>query len=122
MALKLEHVHLKTRDPQGVAKFYREALGARLLEASPSGSQFRLDLHGMTLNITDHLAGQSREQRYGIEHFALQTDDLEGSLAKLQACGARVLEQVVSAADGTRVYFLEGPQQVQLELIEMKGV
>jgi predicted enzyme related to lactoylglutathione lyase len=55
-----------------------------------------------------------------MEHFALDTDDLDGAVAQLKAHGARVLEQMVSG-NGRRICFLEGPDGVQLELIETKG-
>jgi catechol 2,3-dioxygenase-like lactoylglutathione lyase family enzyme len=125
MAFKLEHVHVKTKDPQNTAKFYMEALGATLIEATHENTRFRVDLHGVTLNISDHIAYQTRQQRYGLEHFAVQTDDLDGTIAKLKAKGARVLEQMISpipAHKGMRICFLEGPEGVQLELIEVKSI
>ena len=125
MAFKLEHVHVKTKDPGRTAEFYMEALGATLMEATHENTRFRLNLHGLTLNISDHIEYQTRQQRYGLEHFAVQTDDLDGAIAKLKAKGARVLEEMISpipAHKGMRICFLEGPEGVQLELIEVKNV
>lgn len=119
MAFKLNHVHLKTRDPQQTAKFYVENLGATIV--SEIGTRgYRLDLHGLTLNITTFIADQTRQQIYGMEHFALNTDDLDGVVAKLKANGAQVLEHMVSG-NGRRICFLEGPDGVQLEIIETQG-
>ena len=42
---KLNHLHLKTRDPQGTARFYEEVLGARITRQSARGG-YHLDLHG----------------------------------------------------------------------------
>lgn len=125
MAFKLEHVHVKTRDPKATARFYTEALGATLVEAKDGGQHFRLDLHGLALNVTDHIGTQQRDQRYGLEHFAIQTDDLDGTVARLEAQGGRVLEEFASsvpAHDGGRVCFIEGPEGVQFELIEVKSL
>jgi catechol 2,3-dioxygenase-like lactoylglutathione lyase family enzyme len=119
MAMRLNHVHLKTRDPQQTAKFYMETLGATMV--SEIGARgYRLNLHGLTLNITTLIEEQKRQQHYGVEHFALDTDDLDGTVAKLKANGARVLEEMVGS-NGRRICFLEGPDGVQLEIIEMKG-
>ncbi len=121
MAFKLEHVHVKTRDPQATARFYIEALGAKLIEAKEG--HFRLDLHGVALNVTDHIATQRRDQRYGLEHFAIQTDDLDGTVARLKSLGGRILEEFsseVPAHEGGRVCFVEGPEGVQFEVIEVK--
>ena len=118
MAFRLNHVHLKSQDPQQTAKFYVENLGATIV--SEIGTRgYRLNLHGLTVNLTTHVEDQTRQQFYGMEHFALDTDDLDGTVAKLTAHGARILEQMVSG-NGRRICFLEGPDGVQLEIIEMQ--
>lgn len=125
MAFRLEHVHLKTKDPQKTATFYMECLGATLIESTHGNTRFRLNLHGVTLNVTDFIEYQVRQQNYGVEHFALQTDDLDRAVAKLKASGARVLEEMVSrvpAHEGMRICWLEGPEGVQLEMIEVKAI
>jgi catechol 2,3-dioxygenase-like lactoylglutathione lyase family enzyme len=119
MAFKLNHVHLKSRDPQQTAKFYVENLGATMV--SEIGNRgYRLNLHGLTINLTSFVKEQTRQQVYGMEHFSLDTDDLDGVVAKLTANGGRVLEQMTSGT-GRRICFLEGPDGVQLEIIESKG-
>ncbi len=118
MALGVHHVHLKTRDPRKTMEFYVEQLGATLVsDDSPRG--YRVDLHGVTLNITTVIDGQTREQRYGIEHFALDTDDYAATLGRLRASGVRVLEEL-PPTNGRHVCFLEAPDGVQIELIEKK--
>ena len=119
MSLKLNHVHLKTTNPQQTAKFYVDTLGATMV--SEIGTRgYRLNLHGLTLNVTTFVEDQTRQQAYGMEHFALDTDDLDGTVTKLKAHGARVLEEMVSSS-GRRICFLEGPDGVQLEIIETKA-
>jgi glyoxylase I family protein len=119
MAFTLNHVHLKTHDPEKTAKFYVDTLGAKIVGEAGNGG-YRLDLHGLSLNVTTFVGSQTREQKYGMEHFALNTNDLDGTVAKLTANGAQVLEQMVSG-NGRRIAFLEGPDGVQLEIIEVKG-
>ena len=119
MAFTLNHVHLKTHDPEKTAKFYVATLGAKIVSEACNGG-YRLDLHGLSLNVTDFATNQTRQQVYGMEHFALNTDDLDGTVAKLTANGAKVLEHMVSG-NGRRICFLEGPDGVQLEIIETKG-
>ena len=119
MAFNLNHVHVKSPNPKETAQFYVDTLGAKIV--SDIGDRgVRLDLHGLTINLTTHIADQKREQKYGMEHFALNTDDMDGAIANLEAKGAKVLEQMVGGG-GNRVCFLEGPDGVQLELIEMKS-
>jgi catechol 2,3-dioxygenase-like lactoylglutathione lyase family enzyme len=119
MTLKLNHVHLKTRDPEKTAKFYVDTLGAKIVSQSPSGG-YRVDLHGLILNVTKFLDNQTREQKYGMEHIAIDTDELDTLVQKLKSQGIHILEQTV-VSGGRRVCFFEGPDGVQLEFIEMKN-
>ncbi len=118
MTLKLNHLHLKTRDPEKTARFYVDNLGATIVNASPRGG-YRLDLHGLSLNVTPFLEDQQRSQIYGMEHLAIDTDELDALVEKLKGQGIPILEQTV-VSGGRRVCFFEGPDGVQLEFIEMK--
>jgi catechol 2,3-dioxygenase-like lactoylglutathione lyase family enzyme len=118
MTFKLNHVHLKTKDPERTAKFYVDTLGATIVGRAGTGG-YRLDLHGLALNVTRFLETQTREQKYGMEHIAIDTDELDALVAKLQAQGINILEETV-VSGGRRVCFFEGPDGVQLEFIEMK--
>jgi len=82
-------------------------------------SGFRLDLHGLTVNVTKHIESQTRDQVYGIEHIAIDTDDLDNVVANLEKNGTRILEETV-VGNGRRVCFFEGLQGVQLEVLEME--
>jgi predicted enzyme related to lactoylglutathione lyase len=119
MAFKLNHVHLKTDDPKSTADFYVQNLGATMVsEIADRG--YRLNLHGLTLNVTKIIADQKREQRLGMEHFAIDTDDLDGVVEKLKANGAQVMEEMTSGT-GRRICFLQGPDGVQFEILEMQS-
>jgi len=118
MTLKLNHLHLKTQDPDNTAKFYVDTLGAKIVSQNPNGG-YRLDLHGLSLNVSRFLESQKREQKYGMEHIAIDTDELDTLIEKLKAQGIHILEQTVVSGN-RRVCFFEGPDGVQLEFIEMK--
>ena len=118
MALSLNHVHLKSPDPHRTAQFYIDTLGAtKIADVGEVG--VRLDLHGLTLNVTRHIETQTREQKYGMEHIAIDADDIQGMIDMLKANGATILEEAVVTGD-RRVVFFEGPDGVQLEFIENK--
>lgn len=116
MASTVQHVHLKTRDPKQTMQFYIDNFGATLKAEIP-GRGFRLDLHGLQLNITGLIASQKHEQKYGIEHIAVDTDDYEGALARLRGNGVHILEEM-APNNGRRVCFIEAPDGAQMELIE----
>ena len=116
MAFGIHHVHVKTRDPKQTMQFYVDNLGATLIaEVGPRG--YRVNLHGLQINITTLIDTQKREQHHGIEHIALDTDDYSATLARLRANGVRVLEEL-PPTNGRRVCFLEAPDGAQIELIE----
>ena len=119
MAMKLNHLHVKTKDPDQTVKFYVEMLGATIFSRNAKGG-YRLDLHGLAINVTKFNEGQKREQQYGMEHLAIDTDDLEGVLAKVKDKGINILEQTTGLG-GRRVFFFEGPDGVQLEFIEVES-
>lgn len=117
MAFELNHLHLKTPDPRKTAQFYVDNLGAKIVsEIGTNG--FRLDLHGLPMNITKFIAGQTHHQIYGMEHIAVNTDDLPATVAKLKKNGARILEET-TVGSGRKVCFFEGPDGVQLEVLEV---
>ena len=116
MALQVNHVHLKTRDPRKTAQFYVDNFGATIVsEQGPNG--YRVSLCGLMMNVTGLIETQTREQHYGMEHLALDTDDYLGTMAALRANGVKILEELV-ASSGRRVGFCEGPDGVQMEIIE----
>ena len=115
MTFHLNHVHLKTRDPEATIRFYMENFGATLKAKTETG--FNLDLHGLQLNVTDINAAQKHEQHYGIEHIAVNTDDYAGTLSTLRGQGVRILEELPREV-GRRVCFVEAPDGAQMEVIE----
>ena len=119
MGFKMNHVHLKTPNPRKTAQWYVDNLGAKIVAETANGG-FRLDLHGLPLNVTKHIEGQTHPQNYGIEHIAIDTDDLPNVVRKLKASGARILEET-SVGGGRKVCFFEGPEGVCLEVLEMRS-
>lgn len=117
VALKLNHLHLKTGDPDRTARFYVDQLGAKIVSQSPGGG-YHLDLHGLSLNVTNSSGRQAREQIHRVEHMAIHSDELDSHVAK-KAQDIQTLEQ--STASGRwRVCLLEGPDGVQLQFVEAK--
>ena len=117
MGFGTHHVHVKTRNPKETMQFYVDNLGATVI-AEVGSRGYRVDLHGLTLNITTLVDGQAREQHHGIEHIALNTDTYTETLAQLRARGVRVLEELPPGTSGRRVCFLEAPDGAQIEVIE----
>src|SRR5262245_8323721 len=118
MTLQRNHIPLKTNNPAKTVKFYVDTIGAKILNKNARVG-YRIDLRGLELNVSKFLDEQKREQKYGMEHIAIDTDELDKLVDKLKGQGINILEQTV-VSGGRRVCFFEGPDGVQLEFIEMK--
>ena len=116
MTFNVQHVHLKTPDPQKTAQFYIDNFGAKLKAEIP-GRGVQVDLHGLQLNITTLISAQNHEQHYGIEHMAVETTDYAGTLAQLRKNGVRILEEL-PVNNGRHVCFVQCPDGAQMEIIE----
>lgn len=122
MAFKINHLHLKSPEPRKTVDWYVKHVGAKIVSErkTPNGrTTFRLDLHGVPLNVTGFLEEQELAQFYGLEHVAIDTDDFAAEVAKIKAAGIKILEERV-LPDGRKVCFFEGPQGVRLEFLEMR--
>ena len=93
MAFRINHLHLKTPNPKKTADFYVEYTGAKVVKENirPDGSEnFRLDLHGVELNITQFLEEQKLGQFYGLEHVAIDTNNFDGEVSKIKTAGLKI--------------------------------
>ena len=122
MAFRINHLHLKSPEPRQTVDWYVKHVGAKVVSerAAPNGRMtYRLDLHGVPLNVTEFLEEQKLGQFYGLEHVAIDTDDFAAEVARIKAAGIKILEERV-LPDGRKVCFFEGPQGVRLEFLEMR--
>ena len=120
MAITFHHVHLKSKDSRKTAQWYVDNLGAKIVaELQTAPNSFRLDLHGLLMHVTPFYEDQSHEQLLGMEHIAVETDEMNGLMDRLKANGARVLEETTFSG-GRRVCFLESPDGIKLEVREVE--
>ncbi len=125
MKFGMNHIHIKAEDPRQTAQWYVENLGAVVAGAADiNGSlTMRTDLGGVRVNITqasaDSLPPGTSEPHMGLEHFGIETDDLDGAMATLENKGVKVLEHIRSLPNGMRIAFIEAPDNVRLELMQL---
>jgi lactoylglutathione lyase len=119
-----DHIHLFTRDPDGMAKYFESMLGAEVIRSSPGG-QPRIDLKlgGANIFILDvsgnPKAAEGPAHPYrGLDHFGLSVKDIDKVCAELKAKGAKFTRGPETIRPGTRIAFIEGPEGVSVELLE----
>ena len=120
------HVHLLSHDPRAAAKWYVENLGGRISdEADVRGSmRVRIQLGEARLNIRGPRPGETiitpgEGKLAGIDHFALSVDEFEVMIGKLEKNGVKIVEPTFTTPDGGRASFIEGPDGVLIEIMEI---
>ncbi len=125
MKFGMNHIHIKAQDARQTAQWYVETFGARITdEVNTNGIlTLRTDLGGVRINITeppsDGLPSGTSEPHMGLEHFGIETDDLEGAINSLAGKGVKVLEPIRALPSGMRIAFVEAPDNVRLELMQL---
>ncbi|WP_376088682.1 VOC family protein [Roseomonas sp. CCTCC AB2023176] len=121
MRLALDHLHLRSLDPEGAARWYESVLGARRLPPpDPKAGRVVLDLAGLRLFldlVPERTLAAPRPPHLGMEHLGLGVSDLDAALAAARAAGATVANGPLDIR-GVRIAFLDGPDGVVIELLE----
>lgn len=124
--LTFNHIHLRSTDPRRAAAWYVDMLGATIVREteSPAGVSLSLDIGDTRVNVApqppdQNLPRGSAEVHLGLEHFGLQTDDLEALLARLQTKGLEVLEPLRALPSGMKIVFVRAPDDVRIELMQV---
>ena len=130
MAIFYDHVHLIVTDIPGTVAWFKDKFGAQEkflgLEKSSFGGteQFYLDMGGTGLFIRGKLDSEQLlpdpGDRYGLWHFSLRVPDVHETLTELRAKGVKVLLEPDVIDENTVYAFIEGPDNIKIELIHRK--
>ncbi len=128
MAYRINHVHIRASDPRASAGWYERHFNAKILwerEIMPNTVTVSMEVGGpVRLNISSKPPGTSDERstaelnRLGLEHFGFDVDDLETELGRLEKDGVRLVLPLTHVATGARLAYIEGPDDVLIELVQ----
>ena len=103
------HVHLISPVPRETAEWYVKFLSGEIFkdEELRGARNVRVKLGECLLNIRGERPGESfsdpgGERPYGIAHFCLAVDDIEGMLAHVDSKGGVISEPLFSLPSGNR--------------------
>ena len=121
--MRAHHIAIYTRDLERLEAFYTQTLGFPVVRRWDSAGIVFVDGGGLWIELTrqdapdDGTQPRALDQGVGINHLALQVDDVDQSFQQLAGIGVRVL---AAPADyrNVRVAFLADPDGNVLELIE----
>jgi lactoylglutathione lyase len=126
MPFAINHIHLKADDPKRSADWWVEAFNFTIKsdEVRARGNRFIAceSENGIRVNISGAREGEplgpgDASVHAGLEHFGLDSTDLEADIERLTALGAELLEGPTEGG-AVRVCFMRVPDDVRIELIE----
>ena len=123
-----DHVHLVGPDPLKAAQFYESMFNARRVssgELADGRTRVELDLNGSRILLIQPPAQPEakpaeRGSVKGLDHFGIRTDDIDAAFADLKAKGVAFRDEVREARPGVKIAFLWAPDNVLVELLEIK--
>ena len=128
MPYAINHVHIRSADPHATATWYEKHFEAKIVserEVMPGTITIGMEVGGpVRLNVSSKPTGSSNERstaelnRLGLEHFGFNVEDLEADLARLESAGIRIVLPLTEVAGGTRLAYIEGPDDVLIELVQ----
>ena len=129
MTYNFNHVHLKAPDPGKTADWYVTAFDFEIInDQNPRplgvrGIRCRTK-DGVAINISSARTGESMgdgdaDAHWGIEHFGIEVDDIEKELSRLESLGAKVLEGPIHASGGLSIAFIQAPDNVRIEIMQL---
>ena len=128
MPFRINHIHIKASDPPKAVEWWTNAFGFKVLsdETRPFGDRFIrcADDAGMMLSSPTpaparRWAAGSASAHFGLEHFAIEIDDIEAEIERLEKLGAKLQEGPLRAPNGVLFAFLGAPDDVRLELVQL---
>ena len=128
MQYPINHVHVRSSDPHASASWYEKYFNARMLfarEVMPGTITISMEVGGpVRLNISSKPEGSSDKRsaaelnRLGLEHFGFNVTDLDAEIAKFEADGIRVVLPATQVPTGSKLAYIEGPDDVLIELVQ----
>jgi len=130
MAMKLDHIGIVVRDIEAALQVYQQAMGLPLREtAHLADQQVRvafLPLGESNIELVQPTTDDSGVARYlanrgeGIHHICIEVEDIEATLARLEAHDVPLIDREPRRGVHGRVAFVhpKGARGVLVELVE----
>jgi len=126
--MKIDHIAIAVNNVEESAKIYQEALGVNNVEFETVESEGvkvaiiplengRIELMQAT-NDTSPIKKFLDKKGPGLHHLALETDDIEGEVTRMETCGIQFLGKIRPGSAGTKVTFIH-PKSLDGVLAEL---
>ncbi len=122
MQITLDHVHLRSPDPEATGAWYERLMGGtRTTPTDPKTGRVVVVLGGLSLFI-DRVPADTPAPPpapfLGLEHLAFTVVGINAEVERLRAAGVTIQNGPLDVRPGVRIAFLYGPENVLIELLE----
>ncbi len=126
--MKIDHIAIAVNDVEESAKVYRQALGVDNVEfetVETEGVKVAIiHLENARVELMQPTNDESPIKKFldkkgqGLHHMALETDNIEGEVERMEGCGIQFLGKVRPGSAGTKVTFIH-PKSLHGVLAEL---
>jgi len=126
--MKIDHIAIAVNDVEASAKIYQKALGIDKIEFETVESEgvkvAILPMENGRIELIQPTNDESPIKKFldkkgqGLHHMALETDNIEGEVERMEGCGVRFLGKVRPGSAGTKVTFIH-PKSLDGVLAEL---
>jgi lactoylglutathione lyase len=120
---KLLHTRMRVSDLDETIRFYTGVLGLEVLErkTSPRGSQLaflKVPNSDELIELTSFPPSGPVKVQEDLVHLAFQVENLDQTIASLNAQGVKVTDGPTATSSGSRFVFIDAPDGYEIELIQ----
>ena len=126
--MKIDHIAIAVNDVEASAKVYQKALGIDEIEFETVESEgvkvAIISMENGRIELMQPTKDDSPIKKFldkkgpGLHHMALETDNIEGEVERMEGCGVQFLGKVRSGSAGTKVTFIH-PKSLEGVLTEL---
>jgi methylmalonyl-CoA/ethylmalonyl-CoA epimerase len=126
--MKIDHIAIAVNNVEEAAKTYKDALGVDKIEFETVESEgvklAILHLENGRIELMEPMNDESPIKKFldkkgqGLHHMALQTENIEGEVKRMEGCGIQFLGKIRPGSEGTKVIFIH-PKSLSGVLAEL---
>ena len=126
--MKIDHIAIAVNDVETSAKIYQQVLGIDEIEFETVESEgvkvAIIPMENGRIELMQPTNDESPIKKFldkkgqGLHHMALETDNIEGEVERMEGCGVQFLGKVRPGSAGTKVTFIH-PKSLEGVLAEL---
>ena len=121
MINKIHKIAVVSDDVEGAVKFYTETLGLEVVERFPNEDDEDYVFLRAGDIILELMPSKSMQAPAGFHHISFKVDSVDAGAEELRSKGVELAKEPFDVGvGGIRLAFLEGPDQVCLQLFERR--